>query len=164
MARFGVRRVLLIALLLIAVGVGLTPAMRQPWQLDLLWGVVVGAGTGSMAGVLAATVANRWFIARRGLVIGILTAAGATGALVFLPVLASLAVGPGWRWASLALAPAALAAVPVVAVLMRGDPAPICLRPYGAPAGYQPPTRAGNPFSAAIGGLTAGLRSGDFWL
>ena len=58
--------------------------MRQPWQLDLLWGVVVGVGTGSMASVLAATVANRWFVARRGLVIGVLTAAGATGQLVFL--------------------------------------------------------------------------------
>jgi MFS family permease len=164
MARFGVRRVVIGALLLIATGVGLTTVMRSSWQMDLLWGVVVGTGAGSMASVLAATVANRWFIARRGLVTGVLTAAAATGQLVFLPVLASLAVGRGWRWASLTVALAALAAVPVVALLMRDDPARIGLQPYGAPAGYQAPPRGGNPFSAAIGGLRAGLRSGDFWL
>jgi MFS family permease len=164
MARFGVRRVLLIALLLIAVGVGLTTAMRQPWQLDLLWGFVVGTGTGSMAGVLAATVANRWFVARRGLVIGILTAAGATGQLVFLPVLATLAVNQGWRWASLTVALAALAAVPVVALLMRDDPARIGLKPYGAAEDFKSPSTVGNPFAAALSGLGRGVRSVDFWL
>jgi MFS family permease len=164
MARFGVRRVLICALLLITVGVGLTSVMRASWQMDLLWGVVVGTGTGSMAGVLAATVANRWFVARRGLVTGILTAAGATGQLIFLPVLASLAVGQGWRWASLTVALAALAAIPVVAVFMRDDPARLGLRPYGAPADYQPLKPLGNPFAAALGGLFAGVRSVDFWL
>src|ERR687885_2165035 len=122
MARFGVRRVLVGSLLLIATGVGLTTVMRAAWQLDLLWGMVVGIGTGSMAGVLAATVANRWFVARRGLVTGVLTAAGATGQLVFLPVLASLAVGRGWRWASAVVALSALLAVPAVLLLMRDDP------------------------------------------
>jgi MFS family permease len=164
MARFGIRRVLVCALLLIATGVGLTTVMRAPWQLDLLWGVIVGAGTGSMAGVLAATVANRWFVARRGLVTGVLTAASATGQLVFLPVLASLAVGQGWRWASATVALATLAAVPVVALLMRDDPAGIGLRPYGAPQDFRAPERIGNPFAAALSGLRAGVRSVDFWL
>jgi MFS family permease len=164
MARFGVRRVLLIALLLIASGVGLTSVMRAPWQLDLLWGVLVGAGTGSMAGVLAATVANRWFVARRGLVTGVLTAATATGQLVFLPLLASLAVNQGWRWASLTVALSALVAIPVVALLMRDDPARIGLKPYGATEEYKAPSVLGNPFAAAVGGLTRGVRSLDFWL
>jgi MFS family permease len=164
MARFGVRRVVLIALLLIASGVGLTSLMRAPWQMDLLWGVLVGAGTGSMAGVLAATVANRWFVARRGLVTGVLTAASATGQLVFLPLLASLAVNRGWRWASLTVALSALIAIPVVAVLMRDDPARIGLRPYGAAIDYRPAAMIGNPFAAALRGLTRGLRSVDFWL
>jgi MFS family permease len=164
MARFGVRRVLVCSLLLIATGVGLTTVMRAPWQMDVLWGVVVGIGTGSMAGVLAATVANRWFLARRGLVTGILTAATATGQLVFLPVLASLAVGQGWRWATATVALATLAAVPVVALVMRDDPARVGLRPYGAPEGYVAPERIGNPFAAAVSGLRAGLRSVDFWL
>jgi len=71
--------------------------MSQSWHLMLLWGVVVGVGTGSMALVFAATIANRWFVKRRGLVIGVLTAAGASGQLVFLPSLARLAQDPGWR-------------------------------------------------------------------
>src|SRR5919206_346416 len=129
--------------------VGVTTVMRAVWQLDLLWGMVVGIGTGSMAGVLAATVANRWFVARRGLVTGVLTAASATGQLVFLPVLASLAVGQGWRWASATVALATLAAVPAVALLMRDDPARIGLRPYRAPKDFRAPDRIGNPFSSS---------------
>jgi len=84
MERFGVRRVVIGALLTVSAGSGLTIFMNQSWQLDLLWGVVVGTGTGSMATVLAAIVANRWFVQRRGLVLGALTAAGATGQLIFL--------------------------------------------------------------------------------
>jgi MFS family permease len=152
------------ALLLIATGVGSTTLMRAVWQLDVLWGLVVGTGTGCLAGVLAATVANRWFVARRGLVVGILTAAGATGQLVFLPLLGYLAVNQGWRWASLTVALSALVAVPAVGLVMRDDPADVGLRPYGAPEDYQRPGLAGNPFAAAVGGLVLGLRSADFWL
>jgi sugar phosphate permease len=166
MNRFGIRRVVICALLLIAIGVGLTTLMRTPWQLALLWGVVVGTGTGSMAGVLATTVANRWFVARRGLVTGLLTAAGATGQLAFLPGLAALAVNVGWRYASLTVAASALLAVPIVALLMRDSPRRLGLRPYGATdqdAGETAPA-AGNPFSAAVSGLTRSFRSVDFWL
>lgn len=95
MERFGIRRVMLIALLTVATGSALTTLMRAPWQLALLWGVVVGLGTGAIASVLAATVANRWFVHRRGLVMGALTAASATGQLVFLPLLAWLVVNLG---------------------------------------------------------------------
>ncbi len=92
MDRFGLRRTMLAALALIATGVALTPLMTQPWQLVLLWGVVVGTGSGTTALVLGATVAARWFAVRRGLVMGVLTASTATGQLVFLPFLASIAV------------------------------------------------------------------------
>ncbi len=164
MNRFGIRRVLICALLLIATGVGLTPLMVATWQLYLLWGVVVGLGTGAMAGVLATTVANRWFVARRGLVTGLLTAASATGQLAFLPGLAALAVGSGWRTASLAVAAAVLAAVPAVALLMRDSPRQVGLRPYGAAGADLAEAPAGNPFAAAVAGLTGSLRSADFWL
>ena len=97
MDRFGLRRTMLAALALIAAGVALTPLMTQPWQLMLLWGVVVGTGSGTTALVLGATVASRWFAVRRGLVMGVLTASTATGQLVFLPLLASIAVNHGWR-------------------------------------------------------------------
>jgi MFS family permease len=95
MDRFGLRRTMLAALALIATGVALTPLMTQPWQLVLLWGVIVGTGSGTTALVLGATVVSRWFAVRRGLVMGVLTASTATGQLVFLPFLASLAVNHG---------------------------------------------------------------------
>ena len=95
MDRFTVRKVVMGALTVIGVGAFLTIWMSQSWHLMLLWGVVVGVGTGSMALVFAATIANRWFVKRRGLVIGVLTAAGASGQLVFLPSLARLAQDPG---------------------------------------------------------------------
>ena len=97
MIRYGLRRVITSALLIISTGALLTTQVREPWQLILLWGVVVGLGAGTMASVLAATVANRWFVARRGMVVGVLTAAGATGQLVFLPLLAWLATRFDWR-------------------------------------------------------------------
>jgi MFS family permease len=164
MERFGVRRVTVAALVTVSIGSGLTVFMQQPWQLDLLWGVVVGVGTGSMASVLAAIVANRWFVQRRGLVLGALTAAGATGQLIFLPVLAWLAVNVGWRASALVVAGAALLGVPVVALLMRESPANVGLRAYGATEADEPAPPLRNPVRAALGGLAMGARNRNFWL
>ena len=165
MDRFGARRVTLGALGLLSVGVGLTTCMRAPWQLDLLWGIVVGVGSGSAATVLGAWISNRWFDRQRGLVMGILTASTATGQLVFLPVLARLVVTHGWRTAALLIAVAAVCALPLVAVFMRNDPGDIGLRPVGASTGGpEPPRPPARAAGAAIAGLAAGLRSRDFWL
>src|ERR1700710_3054501 len=95
--RYGLRNVTLSALLVVASGLVASLFMTQVWQLMLLWGVVIGLGTGMTALVLGATVAARWFAARRGLVVGILTASVATGQLVFLPLLAGLTEWMGWR-------------------------------------------------------------------
>jgi MFS family permease len=163
MAQVGIKRVVVGALALIATGVALTSVMTNLLELYLLWGVVVGTGAGCMATVLAAVVANRWFVARRGLVVGVLTAAGATGQLIFLPVLASEAVSRGWRWASLTIAGAILLVIPLVILLMRDRPEDMGLRAYGATdADVSAP--AGNAFRAAIDGLRLGLRSSSFWL
>src|SRR3712207_7254934 len=97
MERFGVRRVVASALALVAAGSGLTVLVTASWQLVVLWGVLVGVGTGSMALVLAATVASRWFVRRRGLVMGLLTAGSTMGQLIFLPVVAQVAQAWGWR-------------------------------------------------------------------
>ena len=97
MDRWGLRRVVLAALALLAASVALTTRMRTEWQLMLLWGVLVGAGTGVTSMVLAAVVATRWFDERRGLVLGVLSAANATGQLVFLPLLARVVEPRGWR-------------------------------------------------------------------
>jgi predicted MFS family arabinose efflux permease len=166
MQRFGIRRVVVIALCLCATGSGLTIFMTEPWQLVLLWGVVVGLGTGCMASVFAATVANRWFVARRGFVTGVLTAASATGQLAFLPLLAGLTSSSGWQAASMTIAIAALAAIPIVLLLMRNKPEDVGQRAYGVPADAppEPPEVAGNPIGTAFAGLRMASGSGRFWL
>ncbi len=164
MDRFGLRVVTVGALTTVATGAFLTTVMNAPWELYLLWGVVVGLGTGCMASVLAATVASRWFVQRRGLVLGAMTAAGATGQLIFLPGLGWLAQSVGWRWSSIAVASAALAVVPVVALLMRNRPADVGLRAYGATEADVAPLTTGSPIANAFRGLRVGVRSRDFWL
>jgi sugar phosphate permease len=139
--------------------------MHTPWQLYLLWGLVIGLGTGATASVLGAVVANRWFVKRRGLVVGLLTASNATGQLVFLPVLASLAVNTGWRAAALTTTGATLLVAVIVLLFMRDSPRDIGLKAYGAAAtDEEPQLSTENPFLAAIGGLKRGVRSRDFWL
>ncbi len=165
MERFGVRKVMLIALVTVATGAGLTTLMDAPWQLDLLWGVVVGGATGAVSVPLAATVANRWFYERRGLVTGILTASNASGQMIFLPALAWLATNYGWRWAAASVAIVAMVLVfPIVALVVRDRPQTIGLEPYGAPEPVPVPERSPRPFKPAIDGLRLGIRSRTFWL
>jgi sugar phosphate permease len=165
MDRWGVRRTMTLALSVTAAGVALTPAMQQPWQLVLLWGVVVGAGCGVVGNYLAAFVATRWFRVRQGLVVGLLTASNAAGQLMFLPALAGLATYAGWRAMSFALAAVVIVFVPPVALLMRNRPEDLGLAPYGDLRGPQPTrTVAGNPIGVAFRALAEGARSRDFWL
>ena len=165
MERFGIRRVVVGALLLTAVGSGLTVFMTASWQLVALWGFAVGLGTGSMALSLVATVTGRWFVARRGLVSGILTAGGATGQLVFLPVVAAVAeTSGGWRAASLGTTAAALAVVPLVLWLLRDRPRDVGAVPYGGTAADDvDPVRTGAARAAVLGFVHAS-RSRAFWL
>lgn len=172
MERFGIRRVVTGALVLVAVGSGLTVVMTAAWQLWLLWGLAVGVGTGAMALVLGAVVANRWFVeSRRGLVTGVFSAAGAAGQLVFLPGIAALATGPGWRWAAVVVTGAALLLVPLVALVVRDRPAGLGLRPYGAGPGEPSdgeqvvvPGAAEGPARVALRTLRDSTRSRTFWI
>jgi MFS family permease len=164
MERFGVRRTVLTALAMIATGAGATPLMREPWHLVLLWGFVVGGGTGVTANVFAVTIATRWFTARRGFVVGLLTSGAAAGQLLFLPALAALAATFGWRWVALSQAAIALTLLPLVGLLMRDKPEDIGLTPYGGGAPQAATRAAGNPVREALASLAAGLRSRDFWL
>ncbi|WP_018654768.1 MFS transporter [Actinomadura flavalba] len=163
MDRFGIRRVTAAALALVAAGSALTVGMTASWQLVLCWGLLIGLGSGSMAMVFAATVAGRWFERHRGLVVGVLTAGGATGQLVFLPVLAWLTEAHGWRFASIAVALAALAVIPLVVLVMRDRPADVGLLPYGATSAEPEPPR-GNAARAALGALATASRTRAFWL
>lgn len=164
MDRFGIRRITIIALLLLAMGTSLTTWMNASWQLTLLWGVIVGLGSGCTASVLGAIVANRWFVKQRGLVMGILTASGATGQLLFLPLLASMAESEGWRSASWIISSVALILIPAVWILMRDKPSDKGLKAYGAIEEDELASTTQNPFKAAVNGLIKGSRSLDFWL
>jgi sugar phosphate permease len=162
--RIGVRRVIVSALVLIAVSSLVTTQMSTPWQLDVLWGVANGLATGAIGVTLAAVIANRWFVKRRGLVTGLLTASNATGQLVFLPLLAWIVDTRGWRSAVITVSLVALCIVlPLVALLLRDSPAELGLRPFGATVD-DPPLPQQNPFGAAIRGLAAASRSRTFWL
>src|SRR4051795_13450357 len=164
MERFGIRRVVMCALLVVALGSGLTVFMTTSWQLVLLWGVLVGLGTGSMALSLVAPVTGRWFVARRGLVSGILTAGGAAGQLIFLPLVAWIDSVWGWRAASLGTTAAALAVIPLVAWLLRDRPRDLGVTPYGGTAAAAvEPVRSGAARNA-VRGLVEGARSRPFWL
>ena len=167
MEKLGVRRVVAFALALLATGMALTTLIRAPWQLYLFWGIFVGFGAGSMALVFGAIVAQRWFVERRGLVTGIFSAAFATGQLVFLPSIERVTENAGWRTAALALAAFALAIIPLVLLWLRDSPADVGLRPYGAPADYQPPappTHGLNAASLAILRLKEASRTRAFWI
>jgi len=151
MERFGVRRVVALALALVAAGAGLTLVMTSAWQLWFLWGVPIGVGTGAMALVFGAIVANRWFVRHRGLVTGVFSAASSTGQLIFLPAIAHLAHGPGWRWAAALVAGFALLLVPVVLLVMRDRPSDVGEVPYGAPESYvEPPVVRDGPGPARL--------------
>ena len=164
MERFTVRKVVMAALTTVGTGALLTIWMSQSWHLMLLWGVVVGVGTGSMALVFAATIANRWFVKRRGLVIGILTAAAASGQLVFLPGLSKLAQDPGWRASSLVIALGAYLMVPLIFFFLKEDPQSIGSTPYGADKDWVPPVlQKGNAAKVAINTLKDASKVKNFW-
>lgn len=164
MDTFGIRAVTTVALLMVSLGSGLTVFMTQSFQLLITWGVLIGLGTGSMAMVFAATIANRWFVERRGLVMGILTAGGATGQLVFLPIVAALAESAGWRTASLVIAGAALLVIPLVIRFIGDFPEDRGLAPYGAADDWKSPVReTGGAAKRAIQGLRRATGKPAFW-
>jgi MFS family permease len=137
--RFGVRRMMLAAMSVVVSGLLLSLFMNQVWHLVLLWGVVVGLGTGLTAMVLGATVATRWFSQRRGLVLGFLTASSATGQLLFLPLLAHMTDSFGWRVSLGFVCAMLVAAVTVVLLVMRERPSDLNLPAYGETAVAPPP-------------------------
>ncbi|MSU66403.1 MAG: MFS transporter [Opitutus sp.] len=166
--RFGLRRTMVCAMVLLSAGYGFSTLATHYWQFVLLWGVVVGTGSGMAATVLGAAVANRWFTQRRGLVMGLLTASTATGQLVFLPALARFVTADGWRAAPLIVAGATLAVAPVIWFLMRDDPRDVGRRPYGEEGTPEPTVKTsaqlGNPAKRALDVLVEASRVRDFWL
>ena len=161
---FGLKRTILLGLLLLIAGAGLSIWMTEPWQLFLTWGLLVGLGCGAGAVSISAAVANRWFAERNGLAMGLLFAATAAGQIVFLPALALIAESFGWQAVALASALAVAVMVPIVALLLPESPAHIGIAPFGSDAVLRPPPRTGNPFSIAFTVFAKAAGSPDFWL
>jgi MFS family permease len=165
--RYGLRNVTLIALLIVVSALVASLFMTQLWHLMLLWGVVVGIGTGLTALVLGATVAARWFNARRGLVVGMLTASAATGQLIFLPILAALTDHVGWRSAMTLMCVMLGVAAAAVLLVMRDRPSDLGQRPFGDtgtdPIVAPPPSNA-PIMAAALGALRDAAKTRVFWI
>jgi MFS family permease len=160
----GLKRTILACMATLIAGTGLSNFMTAPWQLFLTWGLMVGIGSGAGAIGIAAAVANRWFVKRNGLAMGLLTSANAAGQLVFLPLLAMLAQRYGWQGVSVAVTLAVLAMLPIVAIVLPESPANIGLGPYGAVSAPPPALRQGNPLAVAMAALFRASHSLDFWL
>lgn len=165
MQRFGIRATVLAALALMSASTALSLAMTAPWQLILLWGVLSGLGSGCVANVLSATIANRWFVTNRGLVTGILSASTSTGTLVFFPALSAIAQSGGWKPVVATVSVALALLIPVVAFMLPEWPADVGQTPFGADANHPVPVPSkANPLRTAFGALAEGARSRDFWL
>jgi MFS family permease len=148
----------------VAAGSGLTVFMKSSIELILLWGVCVGLGTGSMALAFVATITGRWFVRRRGLVTGVLTAGGAAGQLVFLPLLAYLVEIYSWRVAALTVSAAAFAVVPLVLWRLRDHPSDLGVTAYGASVSEPPAPVTTGAARRALGALGSAARTRPFWL
>ncbi|WP_436523317.1 MFS transporter [Actinoplanes sp. HUAS TT8] len=163
MAKFGIRRVAAVALGLVALGSGLTIWMNSSWQLMLCWGVLVGLGTGSLALGFVATITGRWFVKHRGLVTGVLTAGGATGNLIFLPVLSRITEAHGWRTAALTVTTVALLVVPLILWRLRDHPQDLGVTALGGVT--DPPAKpTGNAARTALTALRDAAKTRAFWL
>jgi sugar phosphate permease len=166
MQRLGIGRVILTALVVVAVTCGLSLIMTAVWQLDLLWGLGLGVATGALSTILGAIVAERWFVKNRSLVVGLLSASNSTGNLIFLPLLAQVVTSNGWRAVAMVTGGVALGIVPFVLLFFRDQPQDLSLRAYGADPEVPDvaPVKQANPFIAPIKGLVQAARKRDFWL
>ncbi|XDF33374.1 MFS transporter [Paracidovorax avenae] len=172
MERFGLRAVMVTGLLLVGAAMALVTQATQLWQLFVLWSLLLGIGTGLTALVLGAVVANRWFVARKGLVVGVLTASAATGQLAFLPMAAWMIEHWGWRSATVPVCAGGALVALLVFALVRDRPSDVGLAPYGgepAPAGAAQPSAMtlATPFrvlAEAAGHRTFWLLAGTFFI
>lgn len=163
--RFGLRRVMVTASMLIALAMLLATRVTVLWQLFVLWGLMLGCGTGLTAMVLGAMVASRWFTARRGLVLGLLAASTATGQLLFLPVAAWIIEHHGWRHAVIPVFIACVVVATLVTLLLRDHPQELALDAYGdAPGTSAAPMQILPPWHAPFSALDDAMRVPSFWL
>jgi MFS family permease len=165
MQSFGIRRTMICGLALMSVATFLSLWMTKPWHYVLTWGVLSGIGSGAVASVMGAAVVNRWFATRQGLVMGLLSASTATGALVFLPLIAWLSREGAWQPVAMAVSIACAALIPFVILFLPEHPGDVGTRRLGESEGEAsaPIRRATDPL-LAIRTLVMAAKQPVFWL
>jgi sugar phosphate permease len=158
--RLGPRTVMTAGLLLMIASMVASALMQSVWQMLVFWGALSGLATGLVGAVMGTAVANRWFYAQRGLVLGIFGAATSAGQLIFLPTIVALTGVIGWRGSSFVLAGLAALMLPIVILLMRDRPADVGALPLGLTEA--PPAAASRPSGMAV--MREALRTPTFWL
>jgi len=164
MDRFGLCRIVGGALVVLALGAALTTTMTQVWQFTLYWGVLTGLGTGSLALTFAATVTNRWFVHRRGLVVGLLSSASVLGQFLLLPVLGWIIEHYQWRPALVTLLLCAMVVAPLAYLLLRDHPQDVGLDAYGALWSVPAPAAVPGATRRTVRALSSAAKSWQFWL
>ncbi|MCL1631705.1 MFS transporter [Sporolactobacillus sp. CPB3-1] len=162
--RFGIRKMVVLSLAVLGASLAVTPMMRALWQFELLWGLVSGLATGMMANVLGVTVSGNWFVKRRGLVVGLLTASAATGQLLFLPLIAKITVDAGWRYAMITIVAVIAVLMVIVVIWMRDHPYDVGMAPYGSTKVIRPEQVKGNALLLPLIALRSALANRTFWL
>jgi MFS family permease len=159
--RWGPRVVVVGGLGAIAVGVAACSLVQALWHLIVLFGVVVGLGVGLAGQVSHAALLSRWFIKRRGTMIGFAFAGMGLGVKVMGPLSQALMSCLGWRYAFVVLG--GITALYALAVLLtlRNRPEDVGLQPYGADGAADPPETA--PAGEAAWTVQQALRTRQFW-
>ncbi|MDN7240619.1 MFS transporter [Planococcus sp. N028] len=164
--RIGLKKMMVLATLTLLIGILLTFFMTEAWHLLLIWGIIIGVGSGLFLTVLSPYVANQWFVKRRGLALGILTASTATGQLILLPLLAIIVEDYSWRWAMGLILILSLLTLLLILVFMKNSPQEIGGLPYGQEKGpvATKVEQKGNPITVAFQILFEVAKVKAFWL
>lgn len=166
MERLGIRKMMVSAMLVLVLSLVVSLFMTEIWQLHLIWGIIIGLGSGVFLTVLSTTIANNWFEQKRGLVLGLLMAATAAGQMIFLPLLSYITEAYTWRIGLSVFVVLGVVMIPIIAIWMRDKPSEKGLLPFGTIEKDVKPTPAmkKNPIASAFEVLGVGVRSTPFWL
>jgi MFS family permease len=162
----GLKKMMILAMATLVVGILLTFIMEKPWQLILIWGIIIGLGSGLFLTVLSPYIANQWFEKRRGLALGILTASTATGQLILLPLLAIIVETHSWKWAMGLILILSLIMLAIILLFMKNSPQEAGLLPYGQEEGsaVNKVEQKKNPITIAFQTLFEAVKVKEFWL
>lgn len=162
----GLKKMMVISMTTLLVGLSLTLIMNESWQLILIWGVIIGLGASLFLTVVSPYVANHWFVKRRGLAVGILMASTATGQLILLPALAAIIEHYSWRPAIGFIMVLIFIMFILILLFMKNTPKEAGILPYGQEVEEKEKHQAekGNPIVLAFKGLGEAVKVKEFWL